>query len=382
MKRNEDRLKGSPDVRLQRADWQLLMRRDADSGRLDLADPAIARNAASLQRLTHQGLIEADGRLTSLGMRACAKLAAQMVPPAAAPAPRDGALEEAEAIDLSDFLRTEEPAGGNGGRGTPQAFTGVEAPRRLPEAKAAGPSGHRSSMPAPAGNTVDPDLVVFHKPQSYEAEQFKILRSAILFPESGKIPRVVLVTSAEPGEGKSFVAANLAASMAMSLDRHVFLVDCDLRRPSIHRIFGQPLNPGLREHLTTDQDLSAVVQATTVPSLYLITAGECPDNPSEVLSSERMAGFLQETTARHPDRLIVMDSPPALVAAESLVLAGFAEGIVLVVKKNGPRREEVHELVRKLGRQKILGIVGNFEAKITSGYYYKKKKYGRYYRQE
>lgn len=380
LKRGEALKPGPSNVRLHRGDWQLLLRHDQDSGRLNLADPAIARQADSLQRLAHQGLIEADGRLTAQGLRACAHLGAQ------APQPSNGlgslvtAAAEIETIDLDQHRLPEGAVGGNGsGRLAPSApEVGTVAPPNPAPAPQPLESHRRSPAPGET-DRLHPDLVVFAKPRSYEAEQFKILRAAILFPEKGPIPRVVVVTSAEPGEGKSFVAANLAASMAMSLDRHVFLVDGDLRRPSIHRLFGRPLGPGLTEHLTAFQDLSTVVQPAPLPSLYLVTAGRCPDNPSEVLSSERMAGFLQAVTAQHPDRLVVIDSPPALVAAESMVLAGFADGIILVVKKNGPRREEVHELVRKLGRQKILGIVGNFEAKITSGYYYKMKKYGRYY---
>lgn len=102
-------------------------------------------------------------------------------------------------------------------------------------------------VPPPLEN-FDAKLVVVTKPLSFEAEQFKLLRSSLLFPSSGTAPRSILVTSTDPGEGKTLVSANLAASVALNLDRYVLLIDCDLRRPFLHKLFGFDEHPpGLSE---------------------------------------------------------------------------------------------------------------------------------------
>ncbi|NJL58432.1 MAG: hypothetical protein HC887_01035 [Desulfobacteraceae bacterium] len=93
-------------------------------------------------------------------------------------------------------------------------------------------------------------LVTFHHPRSFESEQFKMLRAKLLFPVSGTPPRSIMITSAAPGEGKTFVCTNLAVSIAQNIDRFVFLMDCDLRRPNIHRYFGFEDAPGLSEYLS------------------------------------------------------------------------------------------------------------------------------------
>jgi capsular exopolysaccharide synthesis family protein len=167
----------------------------------------------------------------------------------------------------------------------------------------------------------------------------------------------------------------------MNLDHHILLVDCDLRRPSAHRLFGIDQHPGLSDHLSNQLDLAPLIQKTVLPRLSMVTAGKSPFNPTELLTSERMVRFLDEVKNRYKDRVVVLDSPPAMVAAELSVLAGFAEGIVLVVKEGGPKREHVMEVIQQLDKKKILGIVGNFASMQTSGYYYKSKRYKKYYQQ-
>ncbi len=95
--------------------------------------------------------------------------------------------------------------------------------------------------------TIDPMLVTGLNPQSIESEQFRLLKNNILFPEKGSVPKCIMITSTSPGEGKSFVAANLAISLSQSIDEYVLLMDCDLRSPSIHSMFGYNDNQGLSE---------------------------------------------------------------------------------------------------------------------------------------
>jgi exopolysaccharide/PEP-CTERM locus tyrosine autokinase len=233
----------------------------------------------------------------------------------------------------------------------------------------------------PAGydkNAIDKNLVSLLNPQSFEAEQFKILRTNLLFPASGKSPQSILVTSVAPGEGKSFVAANLAVSVATHVNWNVLLVDCDLRRPSVHRQFGFPEVPGLSDYLLNGRELPSLFLRTAVERLTILPGGRPPANPSELLSSDKMTAFIDEVAARYKDRLIILDSPPPKLTAESTALARHVDGILLVVKYAKTPRDAAAELINKLGKNKVLGaIVNNFDA--GSARYHKKYYGGDYY---
>jgi len=224
-------------------------------------------------------------------------------------------------------------------------------------------------LPPSHNEKMDQNLVSLFNPQSFEAEQFKILRSNLLFPVSGKPPRSLMVTSPMPGEGKSFVAANLAISVALNINRHVMLMDCDLRRPTIHTQFGFSDVPGLSDYLANGVSLSDLLIRTTIDKLTILPGGRPPDNPSELLSSERMSELLAEATERYPDRLIILDSPPPTLTAETSVLARWVDGVVIVIKHGETPREGVSEVIDKMGRTKIIGaIMNNFEV-YSSRYY-------------
>jgi capsular exopolysaccharide synthesis family protein len=225
---------------------------------------------------------------------------------------------------------------------------------------------------------IDPRLVALHDPQSFEAEQFKILRTNILFPLAGKPPRSILLTSAAPGEGKTFAAANLAISIALNINRYVLLIDADLRWPQIHTRFGFPPVPGLSNYLAENRPLSSLLLHTKVSKLTLLPAGPSPDNPSELISSERMANLLNEVSTRYPDRLIVIDAPPPAMAAETGVLARAVDGIIVVVRYGSTRREALTDLIARMGDKKILGsIVNRVETADTRYYGYKYAGYGK-----
>jgi len=214
----------------------------------------------------------------------------------------------------------------------------------------------------------DKNLVSLWDPQSYAAEQFKLLRTNILYPVSGVPPRSILVTSAMPGEGKSFVAANLAVSIALNINRHVLLIDCDLRKPDIHRNFGFRRVPGLSEYLTGRMELPSLLLKTGVEKLTLLPGGTPPPNPSELVSSEKMAELLEEVKHRYQDRLIVIDSPPPGMAAETGVLARQVDGILLVSRHRKTPREDLETLIERMGAEKILGAVVNFNEGRSSRY--------------
>lgn len=222
-------------------------------------------------------------------------------------------------------------------------------------------------------------LVVFTAPESYDAENFKILRAQIIFPKDGKRPRTIMITSAFPGEGKTFVAANLAASLAQGIDEYVLLIDCDLRRPTVHSMFGYSNREGLQEYLTGKRQLSDLFIKTKINKLSLLTAGRLSPNPSELLSSDMMKDFLEEVKGRYEDRFIIIDSPPSQFASEANVLAKRVDGIIFVIMSGKSPRKQIQRGIEFLGKEKILGIVFNGYSQ-TDKYYRKYDKEYKYYR--
>jgi protein-tyrosine kinase len=238
-----------------------------------------------------------------------------------------------------------------------------------------------SSEPSPSGislDNIDPNLVSVVNPQSLETEIFKVLRGKILFPASGKPPRSIMVTSAVPGEGKSFVAANLAVNMARNIEDQVLLMDCDLRRPSMHRMFGLGRVKGLSEHLSNGNRIADLLIKTGIGKLSIFPSGTPPHNPSEVLSSAKMATLLNELKARYQDRYLIIESPPPMLAPETNAIAKQVDGIIVVIKFGSTPIDAVEELIDNLGKEKIIGaVINRFDARTNR--YYGYRKYGKYY---
>lgn len=191
------------------------------------------------------------------------------------------------------------------------------------------------------------------------AESFRRLRAKILHLQKQSAIRSVLITSSGSDEGKSFVCANLGAIMAHGVSQHALLVDCDLRRPALAGFFGIESAVGLVDHLRDRRDLAELIVHTGLERLSLIPAGRPPENPAELLSSKAMVELIREVVARYRDRFVIFDSPPALAASETAVLAQHVDKVVLVVKWGGAGRDQIKKLVDQLGHEKILGVVFN-----------------------
>jgi protein-tyrosine kinase len=214
----------------------------------------------------------------------------------------------------------------------------------------------------------DPTLVAFHEPQSVEAELFKVLRTNLLFPAKGHPPKSILITSAVPGEGKSFVAANLAISIANGVEEHVLLVDADVRRPTIHQFFGLSQTGGLSDYLLTGTNVSKHFIKTPVDKLTILPAGSPPDNPVELLTTQKMKAFLHEVSRRYEDRFIIIDSAPCSLASETAAIANYVDGFIIVVRAGKTPRKAVTEVIEQLGKEKVLGIILNHSDQIVKKY--------------
>ncbi len=234
-------------------------------------------------------------------------------------------------------------------------------------------------------------LITFHQPRSFESEQFKMLRAKLLFPVSGTPPRSIMITSAAPGEGKTFVCTNLAVSIAQNIDRFVFLMDCDLRRPNIHRYFGFEDAPGLSEYLSYGTHFDEAKELTSLPGLseYLeesnvflaslllktqikrltvLPGGMPPPNPSELLSSKKMSDLIREVTHKYEDRCVLIDSPPPNLMPETSVIARQVDGVIIVIKYGSTTESMVNQLIEIIGRDKVLGIIINWFDTRSSTY--------------
>ncbi len=227
------------------------------------------------------------------------------------------------------------------------------------------------SQPEKVPETINSSIITELKPHSLESEQFRILKTTILFPDKGEPPRSIMITSSAPSEGKSFVASNLAVSLAKSIDEYVLLIDCDLRRPTIHSIFGFPPNiEGLSEHLSRDVPISSLLRKTAIDKLTILPCGTPPANPAELVSSTQMSQLINEVKSRYEDRYIIIDSPPPNLTSETNALARQVDGIIIVVRNGKTKIKDVQDLIDTYGRDKILGVVKNFAPiQKAKGYY-------------
>ncbi len=218
---------------------------------------------------------------------------------------------------------------------------------------------------------------------SHTAESFRVLRSKILLPQDGRpAPKTIMVTSALPREGKSFVSANLGIALAQGVDQHSLLVDCDLRVPSLAQLFGVPFNRGLVNYLQGNADISSLLQKTSLAKLSILASGLPPGNPAELLGSARMQNLVEELSSRYPDRYVIFDTPPLQVASETKVLSRAVDGVVLVVRQGISSRTLIDKFISDIGKDKIIGVIFNGHKSnfistrlVDKSHYY----YGNYY---
>ncbi len=226
-------------------------------------------------------------------------------------------------------------------------------------------------------------LVVSQRPRSAMAESFRALRTLILLPDAPQPPQVLLVTSAQPGEGKTSASVNLAMALAQQ-GRRVLLMDGDLRKPEIANTLGLEGAEGLSGILAGAHDLDASVQrCELMPNLWTLGAGPCPPNPSELLASAAMGRLLSDLRLRFD--YLVIDSPPVLLVTDATVLAKAADGIVMVVESGVTSRGAVVRAYKTLEASggRVLGTVVNKVDLRYAGYSGRVyKNYHRYYYQE
>jgi protein-tyrosine kinase len=230
--------------------------------------------------------------------------------------------------------------------------------------------------PAPAKAAGMPGILIADTaPKSPAAEAYRTLRTNIQFAGLDRPCRTIVITSATPSEGKTTTAANFGVVCAQA-DSRVCLVDADLRKPSLHRVFGMDNQRGLTTALLEGKTLADVAAPTRVPGLSVVVSGPLPPNHAELAGSERMRDLL-EGGARDFD-LILCDTPPVLSVSDAVALSARCDGVILVVRVGGvstaAARRAVEQIAAVKGR--ILGVLLNRVDMRRDGYY---AEYHRYY---
>ncbi|MGA2103575.1 MAG: polysaccharide biosynthesis tyrosine autokinase, partial [Candidatus Sulfotelmatobacter sp.] len=229
------------------------------------------------------------------------------------------------------------------------------------------------------------ELVTQVRPQSQMAESYRALRTSLLLSNLGAPPKVIIVTSALPQEGKTTTSINTAVVLAQKGVR-VLLIDADLRRPSIHKTLGMGPHSGLSNVLTGSTKLENAITSTKVlPNLFVLPAGTPPPNPAELLASSNMRDVLAQLREQYDH--IVIDTPPSLSVTDAVVLSPRADAVVLVIR-SGQTTKQALRRSRDILTQvnaKVVGVLLNAVDLSSPDYYYYYEyqgKYARYYRDE
>ena len=211
-------------------------------------------------------------------------------------------------------------------------------------------------------------FIVDKAPKSIAAESYRTLRTNIQYSSFDKKYKVIVVTSSEAGEGKSTTSGNLALCLAQD-DKKVILIDCDLRKPSIHKKFKVSNLVGLSDVIIGKADFKTAINKYS-DNLILLTSGKIPPNPSEMLSSKAMKSLLEGLKEKFD--YVILDTPPVQAVTDSQILSTKADGTILVVRSENTKRDAVHSAINLLKKvnANIIGTVLNGVDVSRNKYYY------------
>jgi capsular exopolysaccharide synthesis family protein len=215
---------------------------------------------------------------------------------------------------------------------------------------------------------LDARLAAAHAPQSLAAEQYRSLRTRVKTAENGRALRAIIVTSPNKGDGKSLTAANLALTMAQEFQQRVLLVDADLRRPSIHKLFGIADTPGLTDLLMGGGSIDEALVAVPDHRLTILPSGAIPTHPAELLGSAAMRRVLDTLRTRF-DRILI-DMPPVAPLADVAIASSMADGILMIVRAGVTPKPAIERALSGLDTSKVLGLVLNDAGETGVAYGY------------
>ncbi|MGC4065902.1 MAG: polysaccharide biosynthesis tyrosine autokinase [Polyangiaceae bacterium] len=220
-----------------------------------------------------------------------------------------------------------------------------------------------------------PELIAHAQPSSSTAEMARAIRTSLTFSSPDKAQRIVLVTSGSPGEGKTMVASTIAITFAQAGHRTI-LIDCDLRRSRVHRIYGKLNDVGVSSAIHELAQLESSTLATDIPNLSVLPAGPRVPNPAEVLQSEKFFAFLQRLKENYDK--VVIDSPPVTAVTDGVIVAARADAVVFVARADVTLRSAASGSIRSLHEVSapLIGCVLNCFEPNKKGYSYYYRYYG------
>lgn len=217
---------------------------------------------------------------------------------------------------------------------------------------------------------VDPSVCSIHHSKGRVSEAYRTIRTGLYFSSRGKALKVIQVTSPVPGDGKSTLSANLAVTMAQS-GRRVLLVDADLRRPRIGKIFGLDTTIGVAAVVSGKAEIDDAIQAGPVPNLSILPGGKRPTNPAEILSSERFKNMIDMLREKYD--VIVIDTPPLLAVSDPGAVAGIVDGVVLTMRLRRnvkPLAARAKSILEAVGANLLGVVINGVSSEAGYGYNY------------
>ena len=217
-------------------------------------------------------------------------------------------------------------------------------------------------------------LVDNDNPRLYE--ELRMIKRRLLVNAAGlgdspiEKGNLIMVTSSVPDEGKTFIASNLALSIAREIDRTVLLVDADIAKSDVSKTFGVDGRDGLTEYLNGESELNDVLLKTDIEGLTILPSGKKVNNTTELMASNRMAELISDLSSRYKDRIVIFDCPPILVTSEAPILASLVGQVAFVVRAGSTREKEFINSVERLDHSKYVGLILNQSNEdAESGYY-------------
>lgn len=208
----------------------------------------------------------------------------------------------------------------------------------------------------------DSSLMVAMNPESPISEVYRLLRTKIHFASKDQELKTIMITSTQAGEGKTTTICNLAVTYAQE-GKRVLLIDADMRKPSLHRLFSQPNHQGLSTLLTGNTNVQDSIQETFVSRLSLLSSGPVPSNPAELMNSTAFCELLEQLKSQYD--IIFIDTPAVLTATDSVIISALSDGVVMLVAAGKVRKENLMKAKEQLNHvnARILGIVIHKEEK-------------------
>lgn len=213
-------------------------------------------------------------------------------------------------------------------------------------------------------------LIVHYDPKSPEAEAYRILRTNIGYADLPRKGRKILITSSRPSEGKTITTANLAITIA-EIGKNVLVIDTDMRRPTLHNIFGLDKTPGLTEILTGKMSWDKALKPSGIKNLSIITSGSIPPNPSELVGSNKMEKLLEDLKGYFDT--FIFDCASILAVTDATIIGSLVDGVLLVIMAERTPRDAVQRAMTLLNNAKahVLGVIFNrVEMRSLHPYYY------------